>query len=110
MLALQSTLRSVVCTPTRRLRGAFPRSARVEMTQGVGLPGAARRSLAPCRMPGGGPAAARLLLARYRAVARGDGATGIEIRGRGVRLALAARWNAEDRRFARAMRRNCSPP
>ena len=44
------------------------------------------------------------------AAARSDGKTGIDIRGRGVRLVLAARWNAEDRRFAQAMRRNCPRP
>ena len=44
------------------------------------------------------------------AAARGDANTVIDIRGAGVTFELAARWNAEDRRFAEAMRRTCPPP
>ena len=44
------------------------------------------------------------------AAARGDANTVIEIRGVGVHFVLTARWNAEERRFAKAMRRGCPPP
>ena len=44
------------------------------------------------------------------AAARGDAETAIALTGPGVRFALTARWNADERRFAAAMRRHCPPP